>query len=169
MQEIRAKVVLIGSIGVGKTSLVERFVHQKFSNNYLSSIGVRVDSKEVVLPEAKVKLLIWDLAGEIYLSNQYHKYLLGSAGAILVYDITRPDTYDSIQSVTDAINEEYSKISLVTVANKADLQEDPQFKDYISEEHQCDFMTSAKTGENVEMVFQKLAQGIFENSSKLKA
>jgi len=168
MQEIRAKVVLIGSIGVGKTSVVERFVHRKFSNNYLSTIGVRVDSAEVKLADAKVKLLIWDLAGELYLSEQYNQYLNGSAGAILIYDITRPDTYDEIQSVAKAISKEHPALSLLILANKSDLRDDPQYRDGISDDHKFDYMTSAKTGEKVEMAFQKIAQNILENTSHVK-
>lgn len=167
MQEIRAKVVLIGSIGVGKTSLVERFVHQKFSNNYLSSIGVRVDSKDVQLNHAKVKLLIWDLAGEIYLSNQYKNYIKGAAGVMLVFDITRPDTYDNIKTVADDISKSHPQISVVIIANKSDLREDPQFKDYIQEGQEFDFLTSAKTGEEVELVFEKLSSDIYQNSNIL--
>lgn len=162
MQEVRAKVVLIGSFGVGKTSLVERFVHQKFSNNYLSSIGVRVDSKDVQLSEATVKLLIWDLAGEIYLSDQYKNYVKGASGVILVYDITRPDTYDKIKTVADEIMDNHPLVSVVVVANKSDLIDDPQFKDYIEEGQDFDFMTSAKTGDEVEFVFKKLSSDILQ-------
>ena len=90
MAIIQKKICLLGEFAVGKTSLIRRYVEDKFSDKYLSSIGVKVSRKNVELGDDTVKLLIWDLAGgEDYTQSSY---LMGAAGALLVCDVTRADT-----------------------------------------------------------------------------
>ena len=78
MSTVSKKIILIGNIGVGKTSLIQRFVHQKFSEEYLSTIGVKVDKKMVQINNRLLSMLIWDVAGDASQKNLNPNYLLGS-------------------------------------------------------------------------------------------
>jgi len=160
MQKVIAKVVLIGSIGVGKTSLIRQFVHSKFSDQYLSTIGVKVDKKTINLNEVKVDLLIWDLAGEIYLSNLFEKYLHGASAVLGVFDVTRPGTHDKLIEVFEGLSESNKKIKKIILGNKSDLADDENFSQHIRRNYTYDFLTSAKTGEFVEESFRTIAQKI---------
>lgn len=160
MQKIIAKVVLIGSIGVGKTSLIRQFVHSKFSDQYLSTIGVKVDKKSIELEDIEVDLLIWDLAGEIYLSNLFEKYLHGASAVMGVFDVTRPGTHDKLIEVFDKLSDSNKNIQKIILGNKSDLANDENFGQHIRRNYTYDFLTSAKTGEFVDESFRTLAQKI---------
>jgi len=160
MQKIVAKVVLIGSIGVGKTSLIRRFVHSKFSDQYLSTIGVKVDKKTISMDDAEIDLLIWDLAGEIYLNNLFDKYLHGASAVIGVFDLTRPDTHDKLLEVFDEISESNRNIQKVIVGNKSDLAHSDEYNKHVRQNYTYDFLTSAKTGAFVEDSFRSIAHKI---------
>ena len=157
MNKISAKIVLIGSIGVGKTSLIRQFVHGEFADEYLSTIGVKVDKKTIELSETTVDLLVWDIAGEIYLSNLFNKYLKGAAGVIGVFDITRPETHDNLIEIFEELKKNTPTIHKTIIANKSDLLDDKEHSKYIRSNYTYDFMTSAKTGVHVQDAFTKMA------------
>ncbi len=160
MRKIVAKIVLLGSVGVGKTSLTRQFVQNKFSDEYQSTIGVKVDKKSINFSDGQVDLLIWDLAGEIFQSDLFKKYLQGSSGVIGVYDITRPSTYEKLQEVFNELDTSNSPLHKIILANKSDLAEDENYSNYIDRKHTYKFLTSAKTGENVNEAFTELARTI---------
>lgn len=159
MQEVRKKIVLLGNIGVGKTSLVKQFVHQKFSDEYLSTIGVRVDMKKIVLKDAIVHLMIWDLAGEILSNKQYHKYIKGASGIFAVFDVTREKSFTTIQQEIEEINETNKDLPTILVGNKIDLIEEHNLTmNQVKTKYPCSFYTSAKTGNNVESAFKRVSE-----------
>ncbi|MGD1841490.1 MAG: Rab family GTPase [Thermonemataceae bacterium] len=96
---------MIGNFGVGKTSLTERFVHKRFSDEYLTTLGVRIDKKEVVVAHTKINLVIWDIAGEVTQKKVNKSYYLGASGVIYVFDLTRPVTYASITAEISFVKE----------------------------------------------------------------
>ncbi len=155
MREIRKKIILIGDIGVGKTSLIKRFVKQEFSDEYLSTIGVRVDKKTIQLEEEIVHLLIWDLAGEIMQNKAYESYIKGAAGIIGVFDITRPSSLKSVKAHMISIESKNPDIEVMLIGNKLDLAE--EFNVDLSN-ISCDFLTSAKTGEKTNEALSQIAK-----------
>ena len=94
MATLKKKICLLGSFGVGKTSLVARFVHSLFSDKYHTTVGVKIDKKTVDLGDRAVNLILWDVAGEDDISTLRMSYLRGSAGYVLVADGTRPSTLE---------------------------------------------------------------------------
>lgn len=164
MQKIIAKIVLLGSVGVGKTSLARQFVHSKFSEEYHSTIGVKVDKKVVQFPKGQVDLLIWDLAGEIYQSDLFRKYLQGASGVIAVYDITRPSTYGKIKDVFKELDDSNADLHKIILGNKSDLADNENHSTHIKKTISHNFLTSAKTGENVDKAFKELARTLLTSA-----
>lgn len=98
---ISKKIVLTGCFGVGKTSLFNKFLYEKFSEKYLTTIGVKVDKKVVEIDGRKISLLIWDIAGEVSQDKVPQSYYLGSSAIVYVFDLTRPSTWLNIKSDID--------------------------------------------------------------------
>lgn len=163
--KISKKIVLLGHFGVGKSSLIRRFVEDTFSENYRVTIGVHILKKEVNIPEEgkDVSLIIWDLEGNDDINNTRLSYLLGTNGFIYVYDVTRPSTYEDLEADLKFINNKYDKTPLKVVGNKSDLVT----KDFLKQNndifgHLTDYYTSAKTGSKVDDLFSKLAHELIK-------
>ncbi|MEM0999135.1 MAG: Rab family GTPase [Bacteroidota bacterium] len=157
MSKISKKVILLGHFGVGKTSLVRQFVHQKFSEEYLTTIGVKVDKKQIPVADRLLTMIIWDIEGGAVQSKLPQSYFLGAHGIIYVFDLTRPSTYGRIEDELAYFRDLLPKASLQIIGNKKDLlgaEELARFEREFS--GQCDFLSSAKTGENVETMFAGL-------------
>lgn len=155
--EVVKKIILTGHFGVGKTSLVQKFVHQKFSEIYMTTIGVKIDKKVVDCEGIQVKLMIWDLAGESTARKVPTKYFGGAHGLFYVFDLTREETYKNIDDDLFELQKLLSNQPFIVLANKSDLVEDT-FIENLSKELTVPFkITSAKTGENVEDAFLALA------------
>lgn len=158
---IPKKVMLAGNFGVGKTSLFNRFIHNSFSENYFTTIGVKVDSKVVETSKGPLKIMLWDIAGEVTQEKVPRTYWLGSKAVIYVFDLTRPVTWDNIQNDLNFIEEVLPKTVLRLVANKRDLVEEARIQQ-AQQQLSIDLITSAKTGENVEKLFTQLAEEIYD-------
>lgn len=158
---VKKKVCLIGMWGVGKTSLVQQFVNSIYDEKYHSTLGVKVDTKELSVGDTDVKLMLWDIAGaEGDFSMPMH-YMNGAAGYILVIDGTRPETLECAVELATRINEKIGDIPFVIMANKSDLEWDITGADIdaaLGEFGQVWFSGSAKTGENVELAFNTLTE-----------
>lgn len=162
---IQKKICLLGDFSVGKTSLIERYVYDRFSGRYLSTIGVKISRKSIDLdPETTVNMLIWDLAGSEEFSGVQASYLQGARGAILVCDLTRPETLTSLEKYHAQLNAVSPNIPIIMVGNKEDLTDNIQITEaHLHEQAKLlnityDFMTSAKTGKGVEQAFYELAK-----------
>lgn len=158
MKEISRKIILAGHFGVGKTSLVGRFVHHKFSEKYLTTIGVNIEKKVVNAGDTSVSLIIWDVAGEKALKRINGSYFLGSNGIILVFDLTQPDTYQNIAEMVQTLKDRVQReVPVVVVGNKRDLVNDNELAAIKAQiDHDIFAYTSAKTGEKVEDTFLSL-------------
>lgn len=164
---MKKKICLVGDFSVGKTSLTQQFVKQVFSDQYLTTVGVKIDTKSLLLDEKEVKLVIWDVAGRDVLSPLNANYLVGAAGFLLVIDGTRRDTIQSAKTLIETVKHKNAKATFVVLVNKNDLHEQWQFTDRDHEEYIAlgwHVMTSsAKTGENVEEAFRVLARKMLES------
>lgn len=118
------KVCMLGDFGVGKTSLVARFVRSTFSDKYLTTVGVKVDSKEVAVPgHAPLKLVLWDIAGRSALDAPSANYLRGASALLLVADGTREGSLSSALNLLMQSRESLPDAVAVLAVNKLDLVE----------------------------------------------
>ncbi len=160
---IQKKICLLGDFAIGKTSLIRRFVEGRFDESYLSTIGTHISRKPLKIGEQELVLLIWDLAGGDKFSAVMASYYRGAAGAMLVCDLTRPETL----SILDRYAQEFWSVNpqtpLILVGNKVDLIEQRRISDaelaaFAQTLHAPWFTSSAKTGENVETCFVTLGE-----------
>jgi len=157
---IQKKVCLLGAYGVGKTSLVSRFVQSMFSDTYLTTIGVKVDKKTLSVDGADITLMLWDIYGEDEFQTVRTSYLRGAAGYILVADGTRQRTLDTARELQSKAMAVVGNVPFVLVLNKADLAGEWRVDDRalwkMAEDGWTLVKTSAKTGAGVEEAFLKL-------------
>ena len=158
------KIVLVGHFGVGKSSLIRRFVKNEFSDDYMVTIGVHILKKEVTVEKENYTLVLWDIEGKESIKDVREAYLLGTSGFIYVFDVTRDSTFIKIEEDIAHINQKYKFPSLVIAANKCDLIDEKIAKIKL-ENYQIkpDFFTSAKTGHQVDELFIKLTKKMIEN------
>ena len=167
MPPIQKKICLLGDFAVGKTSLMHRFVEGIFDDKYLSTIGTKVSRKAITVQDIALVLLIWDLAGGEKFGRLMHSYYRGAAGAILVCDLTRPETLTALDRYTREFWSVAPNTPFVIVGNKADLVKQREISDTdlaaFAEQHPSPWFTSsAKTGENVATAFQTLGQRLLK-------
>lgn len=156
---INKKVILVGNFGVGKTSLTRRFVHQKFSDEYLTTLGVKIDKKQLDVEGQAMTLLIWDIAGEVMQTKVPKTYFLGAHGVIYVFDVTRPSTFEHISQDRAFIREMLPKAPQVIVGNKVDLISEAEVEEVKTTlPEPPDYFSSAKTGIHVEDMFLKISK-----------
>lgn len=154
------KIVLLGHFGVGKTSLIQRFVHDTFSETYKVSIGVSVSKKIVHLDTlGDISLILWDIEGTDDLRKIRTSYLLGSHGFYYVFDVNRPSTFKNMNNDLQLLQELAPDCPIQIVGNKKDLLNDENASERRELEHlNYNFLTSAKTGEKVEDSFIVMAK-----------
>jgi small GTP-binding protein len=159
---LQKKVCMLGGFGVGKTSLVRRYVQSIFSDTYLTTIGVKIEKKTVKVDSEDVGLILWDIAGEDDINTIRMSYLRGASGYFLVVDVTRGDTLEVAKSIQARVSAEIGPVPFLFLFNKADLKEDWDIPEQSLEELKGAgwgvLRTSAKTGEGVEEAFQELAK-----------
>jgi small GTP-binding protein len=156
------KLVLLGDSGVGKTSLVYRFIENRFSTDFKSTLGVNLLKRVVEIDGNQVTTQIWDLGGQEAYKKLRKLYLEGASGALVVYDVTNVNSFQNLNEWITSFTETRNDRPIVLIGNKTDLKElrkvpEDQAKSYAQEKNILDFVeTSAKTGENVEVAFKNL-------------
>jgi small GTP-binding protein len=167
MSTIARKICLMGDFGVGKTSLISRFVDRQFSDQYLSTVGVKISRKMVDLgADQALQLLIWDIEGSNKFKGVAPSYLQGAKGAIVVADVTRSETIESLSEHRQSFMKVNPQGVLVVALNKSDLVDTERLEQLLGrcQDDSSDvlqtFPTSAKSGDNVDRLFQMLANGL---------
>ncbi|MFX0043712.1 MAG: Rab family GTPase [Candidatus Hodarchaeota archaeon] len=173
LREFVFKIVMLGSAAVGKTSLINMYCEGAFQEDYKPTLGANIVRKDVSLDNlnAKVRLIMWDLAGQEKYNVIRSMYFQGCVGALLVYDVTRYNTFDSINSKWLKDFKRYVKKegAYILIGNKTDLKEQravttEKGKKLAEEINASEFVeTSAKLGENIEEAFSLLVHQILKN------
>jgi small GTP-binding protein len=159
------KVVMVGDFGVGKTSLIRRFVENSFSEEYLSTIGVSISKK--LLPDSTI--MLWDIEGHTEFKPIHKQYLLGAKAFMIVADLTRDETIDNIKNHIENCLSVSKNAPIVIALNKCDLVEDGA-EPHIEKLKQLSPLvievasTSAKTAHNVENLFLHLDRFVTKKS-----
>lgn len=158
---VQKKVCMLGSFAVGKTSLVRRFVESLFSDTYLTTVGVKIDKKQLRIDDHDVTLMLWDIYGEDDFQKLRMSYLRGASGFLLVVDGTRRATLDKALAIKEEADKTFGPVHALIVLNKCDLAEqweiDPEKENQLAGRGWSLIRTSAKTGQGVEEVFTTLA------------
>lgn len=192
MPALSKKICLLGEFGVGKTSLVRRFIYERFDDKYISTIGVKVSRKTVLLPqnnglpstkeagqvgqagsveqaghagEIELTMLLWDLAGSEEFNSVRASYLRGAAGAVLVCDVTRPETLRALKQYATDLFHVSPNAQVAIAANKIDLVQQRAINTtevaMLAGQIDAPFLfTSAKVGDQVNTLFRNLALAI---------
>jgi len=167
------KITILGDAAVGKTSLINQFVEGAFQEDYKPTLGANIVRKDVNLEEvnAQVRLIMWDLAGQEKYNVIRSMYFQGCVGALVVYDVTRFQTFENIELKWLKDFKKYVKRegAYILIGNKIDLSEDrtvpeEKGKELAEKIQASDFIeTSAKFGDNVEKAFKNLVFQILRN------
>jgi small GTP-binding protein len=159
---LQKKVCMLGAFAVGKTSLVRRFVESIYSDIYQTTVGVKIDKKNMQVEGKEVSLVLWDIYGEDDYQKMRWSYLRGASGYLLVADGTRKGTLEKAFSLEQRVREEVGAIPFVLVINKSDLIRDWELDSALESETAAlqwsVLRSSAKTGEGVEESFSLLTQ-----------
>ena len=163
MKKVSKKILLLGDFGVGKTSLIRRYVENTFSDDYLTTIGVKISRKNVGIESEKieVQMLIWDIEGKTETNTMPKAYRLGAAAAIIVADLTRMKTLDSIQHHLEEFRAVNPERPVLVALNKSDIANlPPERQDMIASLIGVSEIeiTSAKSGLNVNRLFELTAK-----------
>lgn len=182
MTTISKKICMVGDFGVGKTSLIRRYVEGMFSDQYLSTVGVKISRKTVkleALPASlseretsqtpvTLQLILWDLEGHTRFKSIAPSYLQGAKGALIVADVTRPETIERLGEHIQLFLSVNPDSWAIVALNKSDLlprekteallkNVEDQGLNRILSTH----LTSAKTGKNTDYIFEELSKKIF--------
>ncbi|MEL6431131.1 MAG: Rab family GTPase [Planctomycetota bacterium] len=167
---IRKKICLLGSFAVGKTSLVRQFVHSIFSERYHTTLGVKIDKKDVEVgyddgTSRAVKLVLWDVQGEDRFQSIPASYFRGSSGLLLVADGTRPATLDTALELAERASSSVGRdVPMRLLLNKVDLAERWETSAEAllarADETLAPRVTSAKSGAGVDDSFRSLARAM---------
>jgi small GTP-binding protein len=163
---LQKKICVVGGPAVGKTSVVGRFVRSFFTDRYLSTIGVKIDKKDLRLRGVDLTLVLWDLAGTDEFERAARRFLRGASGYALVMDGTRAETVDTASGLQREVAGLLGDVPLVVIVNKADLRDEWQVGTGRVAELEARgwrvFQASAKTGEGVPEAFLALAEAMLD-------
>jgi small GTP-binding protein len=166
LRRVKRKALLLGDGAVGKTSLIRKFVTDKFDDKYITTIGTKITKKEMVFKESgtELTLMMWDVLGQQgYTAVQSASYR-GAEGAIMVCDLTRAETLRSLETYwMPELAKVVGDVPKVFVGNKVDLVDQRQVSDeelasFAARHGGPCFLSSARTGERVEDLFRKLGE-----------
>ncbi len=165
------KICLLGEAGVGKTSLVYRFIENKFRDNYKSTLGVNLLKKDVDIADfGGVSAQIWDLGGQESFRSLRNLYLEGANGGLVIFDLTERNTFDKLNEWIESFKNARGEQPLFLIGNKSDLEgkikvTETEASQFANSNNMELIITSAKTGQNVEAAFIELTKLILAKIS----
>ena len=172
-KEFIYKILLLGDSSVGKTCFLMRYTDNTFQDIHMSTIGLDYKLKNVQLENGKmVKIQVWDTAGQDRFRSITKNYYKGAHGIILIYDVTEQKSFDNVKNWMAQIKEEVSeRVSIVLVGNKIDDEDNRKISteqgESMAKEYEIMFFEcSAKTGQNIDEIFNNLVKKVVENFSK---
>ncbi len=168
IKKLKSKIVLLGDVAVGKTSLIRRYVLDEFDDKYITTIGTKVTKKKMVhrlfdSPDSiEQDIMIYDLIGQSGYAELHKRTFQGAEGALVVCDVTRNSTLYNLYSWQDLLFSVVDEVPIIFLGNKSDLTNQAEFGEKqlsiaASKKHMNYMMTSAKTGRGVEEAFNKIA------------
>jgi len=175
LQRIKTKVCLVGEAAVGKTSLIRRFVQDEFDDRYITTLGAKVSKREIVFPisprhEIQMDITVWDIMGEKGFRDLLKEaFFHGAKGVLAVADFTRYSTLKELDDWIQGVFKVVGPIPVVYAINKVDLRDEVMIlygdKEIAEAARTFDapyFYASAKTGENVEVLFRKIGSMVLQ-------
>ena len=166
--EMMFKVVLVGDSFVGKTNIMSKYIKNEFHEDSKATVGVEFGSKQFTVEGHSIKAQIWDTAGQERYKAITSAYYKGAKGAFIVYDITRKQSFDSVEKwVNDVTAVADKKITIILIGNKCDLEDQRQITKEQGEEKanklEIAFLeTSALSGENLDKAFDKMMNEVYK-------
>lgn len=167
------KISVVGDRAVGKTSLIDRFVNEKFEDDYIATMGVNITLKDTTVDDIPVQLMLWDIGGAEQWAKVRKMFYRGSSGVLLVYDVTRPATFLNVTNFLQALEKTIQKqIPFILIGNKNDLTHIKKIPPENAGELMkaanavSFFETSAKTGINVENAFALIGKACLDTAKK---
>lgn len=167
-QMIDIKLILLGDISVGKSSIIGRYIDNSFSDDYQCTLQVEMKTKIIDIDlDTKVKMNIWDTVGQEKFRNLTKQYYRNCQGAIIVFDLTRKDSFDGVQKWIDDLEDYNANIPILIVGNKSDLIKEREVNNddiemFVKNKYKY-YDVSAKNGSNISLAFDKIRREIIED------
>ena len=166
-------IITLGESSVGKSSIINRYVENNFDYNFVSTLGVDFRKKNIKINGQDIRLKIWDTAGQEKFRSIQKQYYRNSDGILLVFDVTKFETFNVLEEWINSIkNQTSNDIIVVLVGNKIDLNNkvisDDDIKNFANDNKFKYFLTSAATGKNINEVFDYIVKEIYNIKSKKK-
>jgi small GTP-binding protein len=166
------KLVLIGDSFVGKTNIMSKYLKNEFHEDSKATVGVEFGSKKFEIDSKSIKAQIWDTAGQERYKSITNAYYKGAKGAFVVYDITKKESFESIDKwINDLINSSDKNITILLIGNKCDLEEQRKVTKEEGEEKAKSFKiafmeTSALNGQNLDKAFDLMMKEVYKKCHK---
>ena len=167
-QMIDIKLILLGDISVGKSSIIGRYIDNSFSDDYQCTLQVEMKTKIIDIDlDTRVKINIWDTVGQEKFRNLTKQYYRNCQGAIIAFDLTRKDSFDGVQKWIDDLEDYNANIPILIVGNKSDLIKEREVNNddiemFVKNKYKY-YDVSAKNGSNISLAFDKIRSEIIED------